>query len=69
VKSIQKQLVDQLLQCISDGPGPPIRILIAKCMANLFVVGDTLQLFESVNKCNDILKSKDDSPSSLLVKL
>ena len=38
-------------------------------MATLFSVGDTFLLFETINKCNDILKMKDDSPTFLPCKL
>jgi len=69
LKSSQKQLVEQLLQTIQNGPGSPARNIIARCMSTVFVVGDTISLFDTVNKCNDLLKAKDDSPSSLAVKL
>ena len=38
-------------------------------MATLFSVGDTFLLFDTVNKFNDLLKSKDDSPSYLPCRL
>ena len=31
-------------------PGPPLRQLIAKCLTNLFTVGDTFLLFDTINK-------------------
>ena len=31
--------------------------------------GDSYQLFVTINACNDALKSKDDTPSQLPVKL
>lgn len=61
--------MEQLLQTIQNGPGPPVRSLVSGCMASVFVVGDTVSLFDTVNKCNDLLKTKDDSPSSLSIKL
>ncbi|XP_055550185.1 HEAT repeat-containing protein 5B isoform X2 [Wyeomyia smithii] len=69
IKGCQKKLVEQLTQHIQDSPGPPMRKLIARCLATLFSVGDTFLLFETVNKCNDILKNKDDSPSYLATRL
>lgn len=69
IKACQKKLVDQLLAYIQGTPGPPTRRLIAKNLATLFSVGDTFLLFETVNKCNDILKNKDDSPSFLATRL
>ncbi|XP_052870184.1 HEAT repeat-containing protein 5B isoform X2 [Anopheles cruzii] len=69
IKGCQKKLVEQLTQHIQGSPGPPTRKLIARCLATLFSVGDTFLLFETVNKCNDILKNKDDSPSYLPTRL
>lgn len=69
IKGCQKKLVEQLTSHIQGSPGPPTRKLIAQCLATLFSVGDTFLLFDTVNKCNDILKNKDDSPSFLPTKL
>ena len=66
---MQKQVVEQLLQTIQNGPGPPTRKLSARCMATLFIVGDTILLFDTVNKCNDMLKSRDDTVTALNAKL
>lgn len=39
IKSVQKQLIDQLTTRIIAGPGPPTRALIAKCIAQVnFVI-------------------------------
>lgn len=32
-------------------------------------VGDTFLLFETINRCNDWLKNRDDSPSFLPTRL
>ncbi|XP_054269957.1 HEAT repeat-containing protein 5B-like isoform X2 [Macrosteles quadrilineatus] len=69
IKGCQKKLVEQLSQRIQECPGPPTRRLVARCLATLFSVGDTFLLFDTVNKCNDILRNKDDSPSFLPTKL
>ncbi|CAH1153655.1 unnamed protein product [Phaedon cochleariae] len=69
IKGCQKQLVQQLMNRIQESPGPPTRKLIARCLATLFSVGDTFLLFDTVNKCNDILRNKDDSPSFLPTRL
>ncbi|XP_031626262.1 HEAT repeat-containing protein 5B isoform X2 [Contarinia nasturtii] len=69
VKACQKKLVEQLTTQIQGSPGPPTRKLLASCLSTLFSVGDTFLLFDTVNKCNDILKNKDDSPSFLPTKL
>lgn len=69
IRECQKKLVEQLTAHMQNSPGPPTRKLIARCLALLFSVGDTFLLFETVNKCNDILRNKDDSPSFLATKL
>lgn len=69
IKGCQKQLVDQLVAQMNESPGPPTRKLVARCLATLFSVGDTFLLFETINKCNDVLKNKDDSPSYLPTRL
>ncbi|CAB3385925.1 Hypothetical predicted protein [Cloeon dipterum] len=69
IKECQGQLLEQLISCMQNSPGPPIRRLIGKCLATLFSVGDTFMLFDTVNKCNDILKVRDDSPSFLPTRL
>ena len=69
IKGSQKTLVEQLTAQISESPGPPSRKLLARCLAQLFSVGDTFSLFETINKCNDIIRNKDDSPSYLPTRL
>ncbi|CAL1542615.1 unnamed protein product [Lymnaea stagnalis] len=69
IKGSQKRLVEQLTTQITESPGPPTRKLLARCLALIFSVGDTFDLFETINKCNDIIKSKDDSPSYLPSRL
>ncbi|XP_060608226.1 HEAT repeat-containing protein 5B-like, partial [Ruditapes philippinarum] len=65
IKEKQKRLVEQLINQISESPGPPTRKLLARCLATLFIVGDSFAMFDAINKCNEIAKSKDDSPSYL----
>ncbi|TRY62952.1 hypothetical protein TCAL_15248 [Tigriopus californicus] len=70
IKTKQKVLVGQLLDLIRQGVlGPPSRVLAAQCLTTLFRVGDTFLLFDTINKCNDWLKNKDDSPSFLPTRL
>lgn len=69
IKGCQKKLVEQLTDLIEKSQGPPTRKLIASCLSTLFSVGDTFLLFDTVNKCNDILKNRDDSPSLVNTKL
>ncbi|GFS31362.1 HEAT repeat-containing protein 5B [Nephila pilipes] len=69
IRGCQKKLVEQLIRQIQESPGPPTRKLIGRCLATLFNVGDASLLFDSINKCNDTVRNKDDSPSFLQVKL
>ncbi|XP_055929916.1 HEAT repeat-containing protein 5B-like isoform X2 [Argiope bruennichi] len=69
IKGCQKKLVEQLIKQIHESPGPPTRKLIGRCLATLFNVGDASLLFDTINKCNDTVRNKDDSPSFLQVKL
>uniref|UniRef100_A0A3Q3FDQ2 HEAT repeat-containing protein 5B n=1 Tax=Labrus bergylta TaxID=56723 RepID=A0A3Q3FDQ2_9LABR len=65
----QKKLVDQLTGLISSAPGPPTRKLLAKNLATLYSIGDTFTVFQTLDKCNEIIKSKDDTPAYLPTKL
>ncbi|KAL4717228.1 hypothetical protein ACJJTC_017115 [Scirpophaga incertulas] len=69
IKSCQQKLVTQLLNLLRESLGAPARRLLSRCLATLFSVGDTFLLFDTVNKCNDIIKVKDDSPSFLPTRL
>jgi hypothetical protein len=69
IKENQKKLVEQLMSQIQNSPGPPVRQFLARSLACLFSVGDPFLLFDSVNKCNDILKIRDDSPAFLPTRL
>uniref|UniRef100_A0A1I8JIY2 HEAT repeat-containing protein 5B n=1 Tax=Macrostomum lignano TaxID=282301 RepID=A0A1I8JIY2_9PLAT len=69
IKEKQNTLVEQLLAQLHNEPGPPTRRLLASCLANVFHVGDSLGLFDAIDRCNDIMRSKDDSLSYLQTKL
>ncbi|KAL6466465.1 hypothetical protein MHYP_G00242690 [Metynnis hypsauchen] len=69
VKEKQKKLVEQLTGLISSNPGPPTRKLLAKNLATLYSIGDTFTVFQTLDKCNDIIKNKDDTPAYLPTKL
>lgn len=69
VKEKQKKLVEQLTGLISSNPGPPTRKLLAKNLATLYSIGDTFTVFQTLDKCNDIIKNKDDTPAFLPTKL
>ncbi|XP_033621011.1 HEAT repeat-containing protein 5A isoform X2 [Fukomys damarensis] len=69
LKEKQKILVEQLLSLLNSSPGPPTRKLLAKNLAILYSIGDTFSVYETIDKCNDLIRSKDDSPSYLPTKL
>ncbi|RCN31278.1 HEAT repeat protein [Ancylostoma caninum] len=69
LKSIQAQLVQQLLSRLTSVNGPPIRYLLARCLARIYMIGDSSTFGDTLNLCNDTLKIKDDSPSQLPAKL
>uniref|UniRef100_A0A8C1IGF5 HEAT repeat-containing protein 5A n=1 Tax=Cyprinus carpio TaxID=7962 RepID=A0A8C1IGF5_CYPCA len=65
VKQNQKHLLEQLTTVLTSSPGPPTRLLLAQCLALVYRVGDSLTSSLTVDRCNDIIRSKDDSPSFL----
>uniref|UniRef100_A0A674A100 HEAT repeat-containing protein 5A n=1 Tax=Salmo trutta TaxID=8032 RepID=A0A674A100_SALTR len=69
VKKNQKCLVEQLTVILIGSPGPPTRWLLAHCLALLYRLGDSLTSSLTVDRCNDIIRSKDDSPSYLPTRL
>ncbi|XP_050989656.1 HEAT repeat-containing protein 5A isoform X1 [Labeo rohita] len=69
VKQNQKRLVEQLTAVLTSSPGPPTRLLLAQCLALVYRVGDSLTSSLTVDRCNDIIRIKDDSPSFLPTRL
>ncbi|XP_069494148.1 HEAT repeat-containing protein 5B [Ambystoma mexicanum] len=69
VKEKQKKLVEQLTGLIGSSPGPPTRKLLAENLATLYSVGDTFTVFQTLDKCNEMIKSKDDTAAYLPTKL
>uniref|UniRef100_A0A673BSA6 HEAT repeat-containing protein 5A n=1 Tax=Sphaeramia orbicularis TaxID=375764 RepID=A0A673BSA6_9TELE len=69
IKQNQRHLVEQLSAVLIGSPGPPTRWLLAHCLALLLRLGDPLPASLLVERCNDIIRSKDDSPSGLPTRL
>ena len=69
IKESQQKLIKQLTNQITENPGPPTRKILARCLATIFCVGDAFTLFDTINKCNDVIRNRDDSPSYLPTKL
>ncbi|XP_070698755.1 HEAT repeat-containing protein 5A [Pempheris klunzingeri] len=69
IKQNQRRLIDQLTAVLIGSPGPPTRWLLAHCLALLYRAGDPVLSSLLVDRCNDIIRSKDDSPSGLPTRL
>ncbi|KFP02467.1 HEAT repeat-containing protein 5A [Calypte anna] len=69
IRENQKKLVEQLTSLLNSSPGPPTRRLVAKNLAVLYSTGETLSVYQTIDKCNELIRSKDDSPSYLPTKL
>uniref|UniRef100_A0A8D0G738 Uncharacterized protein n=1 Tax=Sphenodon punctatus TaxID=8508 RepID=A0A8D0G738_SPHPU len=69
IREKQKKLVEQLTSLLNSSPGPPTRRLIAKNLAIIYSNGDTFSVYQTIDKCNELIRSKDDSPSYLPTKL
>jgi hypothetical protein len=60
IREYQSQIVEQLIQQIQHESSPPIRILIGRNLATLCSVSEPSLLINTINRCNDILKSNDE---------
>ncbi|XP_071058667.1 HEAT repeat-containing protein 5A-like [Pseudochaenichthys georgianus] len=69
LKHNQRRLLDQLSGVLIGSPGPPTRWLLAHCLALLYRLGDPISACLFVDRCNDIIRSRDDSPSGLPTRL
>ncbi|MCJ8737086.1 hypothetical protein PDJAM_G00019790 [Pangasius djambal] len=69
VKHNQKRLMEQLMAVLTSSPGPSTRYLLAHCVALVYRIGESLTSSLTVDRCHDIIKSKDDSPSFLPTRL
>uniref|UniRef100_A0AC35TKS7 DUF3730 domain-containing protein n=1 Tax=Rhabditophanes sp. KR3021 TaxID=114890 RepID=A0AC35TKS7_9BILA len=71
LRNCSKALIEQLTQRIWTGPGPATRILLAKCISHVFKIGNSAEIYNTLDVCNDILKdNKKENPVSFVqVKL
>ncbi|XP_039994056.1 HEAT repeat-containing protein 5A isoform X3 [Xiphias gladius] len=69
IRQNQRRLVEQLSGVLIGSPGPPTRWLLAHCLALLYRLGDPVPASLLLERCNDIIRSKDDSPSGLPTRL
>jgi hypothetical protein len=59
LRAKQTTILDQLIGLFSSFPGPPIRHLLAKNIATLYALGDCLTLYQTIEHCNELVKSKE----------
>ncbi|XP_072478626.1 HEAT repeat-containing protein 5A isoform X3 [Notamacropus eugenii] len=69
IREKQKRIIEQLVSLLNSSPGPPTRKLLAENLAILYSTGDTFSVYQTIDKCNELIRSKDDSPSYLPTKL
>ncbi|XP_053331518.1 HEAT repeat-containing protein 5A [Spea bombifrons] len=69
IKENQKQLVEQLTLVMMGSPGPPARRLLAHNLGMVYSSGDTFSVYETIDRCNELIRNKEDSPSYLPSKL
>ncbi|KAL5112037.1 HEAT repeat-containing protein 5B [Taenia crassiceps] len=69
VRDVQQALTDQLMSQVTQGVGPPSRKLLGRCLAKIFTTGDSISLYAVLNSCNDVLKVRDDSPTTINKRL
>ncbi|XP_048340698.1 HEAT repeat-containing protein 5A isoform X4 [Sphaerodactylus townsendi] len=69
IREKQNKLIEQLTSLLTSSPGPPARQLIAKNLAIIYSSGNTFSVHQTIDKCNELIRSKDDSPSYLPTKL
>ena len=61
LKRSQKQLVAQLQRQLQSSRGPPIHSCLGQAFVALYLVGDTFSLHETLGKCCDVVKMKEDA--------
>jgi len=64
LKLKQKELVRQLYSQLQGSLGPPLRSCLARVFVALYEAGETFSMHETVGKCCDIVRSKDEGPST-----
>lgn len=69
IKKIQPKIVSTLHKILEINCSPATQQQLALCFAAIFNASTTLGLFDSVNKCVDIIKSRDDSTNNQSIKL
>lgn len=69
LKSKQKQLIGQLQAELLGSLGPPLRTALGQSLVAVYAVGDTFSLTDTVGKCCEVIKAKEDIAAFLINKL
>ena len=64
LKSKHKELVRQLCSQLQASLGSPLRSCLARVFVALYEAGETFSMHETVGKCCDIVRSKEEGPST-----
>ena len=69
LKARHKALLGQLQLQLTASLGPPLRTCLAQALVALYEAGDTLSLHDTIGRCCDVVKTKEDkdSPVALTV--
>eukprot|EP00731_Ephydatia_muelleri_P027849 Em0019g722a len=69
LKDKQKLLVGQLQAQLNAALGPPLRTALAQAFVTLYSMGDTFSLHDTIGKCCDIIRAREDVGVSSTNKL
>lgn len=61
LKLTQKQLVAQLQARLYVSLGPPLHSCLGQAFVTLYAVGDTFSLHDTLGKCCDVIRMKEDA--------
>ena len=66
LKDTSKKVTNQLLKLLESALPPALHGFLARSLVSLFSAGEYSCLLETVNKCNDIIKNKDEVSATKL---
>ena len=64
LKSKQKALVSQLQPLLYESLGPPLRCSLGQSFVALYESGETFSMHDTIGKCCDVLRAKEDSATA-----
>jgi hypothetical protein len=60
IRKAQDGLIHELEILLACNAAPPVRRIASRAMASLFSKGNPYGAYQIINKCNDLLRSKED---------